>query len=108
LSGKEHPVIASLLDDLGHIYFAEGKYANAEPLCKRSLEIRERGLGEEHPAVALSLNNLAALYDSQGRYAEAEPLYNIGLLTAAHTSGHPGRHHIGTSARAKQLVALGL
>ena len=52
---------------------AQGKYAEAEPLFKRALAIREKALGKDHPDVATSLNNLALLYDSQGKYAEAEP-----------------------------------
>jgi hypothetical protein len=45
------------------------RYADAEPLYKRSLAINERALGPDHPDVALSLNNLAQLYQAQGRYA---------------------------------------
>ena len=41
---------------------AQGRYADAEPLFKRSLAIREKALGPNHPDVALSLNNLASLY----------------------------------------------
>lgn len=32
--------------------FLCGKYKEAEPLCKRALEIREKVLGSEHPDVA--------------------------------------------------------
>ncbi|MDO0824092.1 tetratricopeptide repeat protein, partial [Desulfosporosinus nitroreducens] len=54
-------------------------YEEAEPLYKRSLEIREEVLGAKHPSTANSLNNLALLYDKQGRYEEAEPLYKRSL-----------------------------
>ena len=57
------------------LYEAQGRYADAEPLYKRSLAIREKALGPDHPDVATSLNNLAELYRAQGRYADAEPLY---------------------------------
>src|SRR4051794_19349858 len=53
----------------------QGRYADAEPLYKRSLAIREKALGPDHPDVANSLNSLAALYQDQGRYADAEPFY---------------------------------
>ena len=56
-----------------------GRYAEAEPLYRRSLEIREKQLGPDHPDVATSLNNLADLYRAMGRYAEAEPLYRRSL-----------------------------
>lgn len=44
---------------------AQGSYAEAEPLCLRSLEISEKVLGPGHPGVATSLNHLAALFQSQ-------------------------------------------
>ncbi len=43
-------------------YYAQGKYAEAEPLHKRALAIFEKALGPHHPSVAHSLNNLALLY----------------------------------------------
>ena len=53
--------------------------AQAEPLYRRALEIRERALGPDHPDVVASLNNLAGLYALEQRYAEAEPLYRRAL-----------------------------
>ena len=52
-----------------------GRYAQAEPLYRRALTIREKALGPEHPDVAQPLNNLALLYYATGRKEEAEPLY---------------------------------
>ncbi|MCV4933336.1 tetratricopeptide repeat protein, partial [Escherichia coli] len=63
------------LNNLAGLYDAQGQYALAEPLYKRSLAIKEKALGPDHPDVATSLNNLAGLYDAQGQYALAEPLY---------------------------------
>ncbi len=59
--------------------YAQGKYAEAELLVRRALEIMEAALGPEHPHVATTLNNLAALLQAQGKYAEAEPLYRRAL-----------------------------
>ncbi len=53
------------------LYDAQGRYAEAEPLYKRSLSIREKALGPEHPNVAQSLENYAALLRKTGRDAEA-------------------------------------
>ena len=39
----------------------QGKYDEAEPLFKRSLEINEKVYGPDHPDVARGLNNLGAL-----------------------------------------------
>ncbi len=66
--------MAKSLNNLAVLYQIQGKYAQAEPLHKRSLAIREKALGPNHPSVATSLNNLAALYEVQGKYTEAEKL----------------------------------
>jgi clan AA aspartic protease (TIGR02281 family) len=74
---------------LASLYHAQGRYAEAEPLYRRSLEIMEKTLGPNHPDVATILNNLAELYREQGRYAEAEPLYRRSLEIRSH--GAKGR-----------------
>ncbi len=50
------------LNNLAGLYDDQGRYAEAEPLYKRSLAIREKALGPDHPDVATALNNLAELY----------------------------------------------
>jgi len=50
---------------LAVLYGKRGKYKDAEPLCKRALEIREAVLGKGHPDVAKQLNNLALLCQNQ-------------------------------------------
>ncbi len=57
----------------------QGRYAEAEPLYRKGLEIRERVLGPDHPFTAASYNNLASNLYAQGRYGVAEPLYRKGL-----------------------------
>ena len=83
--------MAASLNNLAEIYRKQGKYAQAEPLYKRSLAIMEKALGPEHPSVATSLNNLALLYQAQGKYAEAEPLYKRALAIVEKALGpeHP-------------------
>jgi CHAT domain-containing protein/Tfp pilus assembly protein PilF len=66
---------ASALMVLESVYYDQGTYAHAEPLCRQALEIRKAALGEAHPDYAASLNNLAGIYWAQGNYARAEPLY---------------------------------
>jgi Flp pilus assembly protein TadD, contains TPR repeats len=70
---------ASVLNQLALAHHSLGEYAEAEPLYKQALEMRQAALPEGHPDIAASLNNLAALYKSQGRYEEAEPLYKQAL-----------------------------
>jgi tetratricopeptide (TPR) repeat protein len=66
--GPDHPDVALSLANLAELYRVQGRYANAEPLFKRSLAINEKAFGPDHPNVALLLNNLASLYVAQGRY----------------------------------------
>ena len=62
-------------NDVALILQQMGRTADAEPLHRRALAIREKALGAEHLDLATSLNNLALLYRAQGWYAESEPLY---------------------------------
>src|SRR5262249_50692942 len=57
--GAEHPSVATDLNNLAGLYYALGRYAEAEPLFKRALAIEEKALGAEHPSVATDLNNRA-------------------------------------------------
>jgi tetratricopeptide (TPR) repeat protein len=67
------------LNNLAALYYAQGKYEQAEPLYQRALTIWEKQLGPEHSDTATSLNNLAELYRTQGKYEQAEPLYQRAL-----------------------------
>ncbi|XP_028252306.1 kinesin light chain 1 isoform X2 [Parambassis ranga] len=71
--------VAATLNNLAVLYGKRGKYKEAEPLCKRALEIREKVLGKDHPDVAKQLNNLALLCQNQGKYEEVEYYYMRAL-----------------------------
>jgi tetratricopeptide (TPR) repeat protein len=89
--GKRPTDEAVSLNNLAEKYRLQKKYAEAEPLYKRSLEIRENKLGPEHPDVAQSLHNLAEIHRLQGKYAEAEPLFKRSLAIREKALGpeHP-------------------
>jgi tetratricopeptide (TPR) repeat protein len=82
---------AGLLNQLGVYKKKRGRYAEAEPLLRRSVSIFEKVLGFNHWRVGTSLNNLAQLHFSQGRYEEAEPLYHRVLSITENALGpdHP-------------------
>ncbi|MGA8615192.1 MAG: CHAT domain-containing tetratricopeptide repeat protein, partial [Xanthobacteraceae bacterium] len=75
------------LNNLAMLYDKQGRHAEAEPLYKRSLAIREKAFGPDDFYVAESLNYLALLYDHQSRYAEAEPLYKRSVAIYEKTLG---------------------
>ena len=68
---QSRQAITPLLLLLGVIYQAQGNYAAAAPLYRRSLAILERALGPEHPDVAQSLENYAVMLRETGRADEA-------------------------------------
>ena len=73
-------------------YEAQGKYAEAEPLYKRSLAIREKALGPEHPNVAKSLEIYAALLRETGRGNEAEEMgARAQAIRAEHAKENPAK-----------------
>ncbi len=78
------------------LYRAQGNYAEAAPLYRRSLTIYEKALGPEHPHVATALINLAGLYQAQGNYAEAEPLFQRSLAIMEKVLG-PDHPHVALS-----------
>ena len=66
--------MAASLNNLAGLYQEQGKYAEAEPLYRRSLAILEKALGPEHPDVAESLENYAELLRETGREDKAEEM----------------------------------
>ena len=78
--GKDHPKVATRLNNLAGLYRATNRLGEAEPLYGRVIEIWEKSLGKEHPDVAIALNNLATLYQVTNRLGEAEPLMRRALV----------------------------
>ena len=64
--GLDHPYTATFLNDLAELYSAQGRYAEAEPLYKRSLAIVENALGPEHPKADQALEYYAVLLRETG------------------------------------------
>ncbi len=90
--GPEHPDVAIILNNLAVLYRAQGKYAEAEPLYKRALAIREEALGPDHPHVAGSLENYAALLRKTGRGDEATMMEaRAKAIRAKHAKENPAK-----------------
>jgi tetratricopeptide (TPR) repeat protein len=56
-----------------------GQYADAVPLAKQVVELRQKKTGTEDPDYASAINNLAMLYKSLARYDDAQPLLEQSL-----------------------------
>ncbi|CAN0212696.1 unnamed protein product [Ectocarpus sp. 6 AP-2014] len=89
--GRDHPAVATILNNLAGLLHSQGKYEEAEPLYVRSLAINEKALGPDHPAVAAILNDLAGLLHSQGKYEKAELLYvrSLAINEKVYGADHP-------------------
>ena len=62
---------AEHFDNLGRLYRAHGRYADAEAMQRRAIGIRERAFGREHPQVAQSLLEIGLIHRQQGDAAQA-------------------------------------
>jgi len=82
----------------------QGKYAQAQPLLEKALEIRRRLLTDDHPDTAKSYNNVAYILNAQGKYGQAQPLYEKALEIRRRllTDDHP------LTARTYDNLALNL
>ena len=77
--GREDPTLVKHFDLLAQIYEATGKYAEAEPLWRRSMAIRAKHLGSEHGEVIGSGDKLAMCLCAQKKFPEAEALLRKSL-----------------------------
>lgn len=59
--GSEDPRTAKCLDNLGGIYYYQGRYAEAEALSQRALSIYEQQLGSKHPETIRCSAHLATI-----------------------------------------------
>ena len=77
---------ADTLTDIGIALEDAGRYTEAEPFHRRTLEINERHHGKNHPDTVPAITNLAINYKERGRYAGAEPLYLRALKIVENTN----------------------
>jgi len=88
--GLNHPDLAMDLSNLAAHYQVQGRYAEAEPLYQRALEISEKALGPEHITVATRLENYAALLRETERENEAEEMeVRAHAIRAKHAEQNP-------------------
>ena len=66
--------VYNTLLELGSIYQAQGKLADAEATYAEALQGLVELLGDAHPSSLVALNNLGQIYEQSGLYDKAEPL----------------------------------
>jgi tetratricopeptide (TPR) repeat protein len=94
--GRNHPEVATALDNMSIVAYRQGKLEEAEALERQVLAMRIKTLGRDHPQVAMSLINLAAFLQAQGKLAEAETVSRQAL--AANRRLYAPDHELVTTA----------
>ncbi len=91
IKGRDHPDVASILNNLAQVLKSTDHVREAILLMRRALVIHESSLGPSHTFVAADLNNLAQMLMLTGELAEVEPLMNRGLAIEETNQGtnHP-------------------
>ena len=70
--GIDHPFVATLLNNIGQMYYLQGRYADAEKVLERSLLIKSKHYPKDHLVFAETHNHLGYLYYLQEKNTEAE------------------------------------
>ncbi len=88
--GKNHPRVATDLNNLAVLLKEMNRIVEAKSLMRRALKIDENNYGKGHPKVARDLSNLAMLLQDKS-LAEAEPLMRRALKIDERNygKGHP-------------------
>lgn len=85
--GDRHPDVATSLNSLGMLLFAQGDYERALPHLEKALALREEILGLEHSDTATSANNLGVLHLDTDDFDTALSLFERALLIFEATLG---------------------
>lgn len=78
-AGLAPAALARWMDEVGEIQVGLGRYAEAEAMHRRALEVREGAGNLGDPGIAWTLHGLAVSLLGQGRLAETEPLLERAL-----------------------------
>jgi tetratricopeptide (TPR) repeat protein len=78
-SGKDHPKLASILNDLALALRSRNDDRSAEPLFRRALAIEQKALGAASDLTAMVQSNLGHLLHGDGQLDEAERLQRSAL-----------------------------
>jgi hypothetical protein len=62
--GEEHPATRNSMNDLALLYDRRGKYAEAEKLLTKLVEMKNRILGENDPSTLSTMYDLAISFTS--------------------------------------------
>ncbi len=85
-------LIAANTHILALVYSKQGRYREAEPLLRESLEVWGEARGEDHPRVGRMLSALAFIHRARGAPQEAEALLERAALIFSEALGEDDRY----------------
>ncbi len=95
--------VATSRHNLGAIYYAQGRFKEAERLLRAALETRVLRLGRKQTRVATVLDLLGSVLAAQGRKEEAEQRFDEALKTREQLLGE---QHFKVAETRKNLASL--
>ena len=100
---KDQRLLARSYSDLARALYHQARYAEAEPLAKWALSVREAHVEANPDAVFQSTYTLAMIHVAQSHFDQAEPLLRRALELQEETIG-PG--HVQTAATVDELAGV--
>jgi tetratricopeptide (TPR) repeat protein len=82
-------LLATVLSD-------QGKYEQAEEICRQALAVCETVPGKENPSLPTSVNDLANVLSHWGKYEEAEEMYRQALRLRETVQGREHPNTVGS------------
>ncbi|KAJ9634597.1 hypothetical protein H2199_008880 [Coniosporium tulheliwenetii] len=76
---KHTGLMLGALNNLGFLYWNQGKLVEGEKISQYALQEAERQLGSEHERTLTVVHNLGTVYNDQNKLAEAELMYQRAL-----------------------------
>lgn len=106
--GENHPDVATIYNNIGSAYKAQGNYVQAMDCYQKSLSVRLAVYGENHPYVALGYNNIGCLYYNQGIYTQALENLNksLDIYSVIFPKEHPGQESSGRKHSADKAKVI--
>ncbi|KAK7897918.1 hypothetical protein LTR67_004550 [Exophiala xenobiotica] len=101
--GPTHIRTLRTFNNVGNLYYDQGKLEQAEEYYLQALTGKEQALGPTHPLTLVTVNNLGGLYSDQGKLEQAEKYYLRALVGKELTLGLT---HLSTLATVNNLGNL--
>ena len=77
--GKDSEWVAVVYNNIGVVYYQQGKYSKALECLQKASKITENTLGAEHSYMATPYINIGNIYVRQGDYKKAVEIYSKSL-----------------------------